>query len=165
MKILFIFSEKYGTKEVLLDDDTFESINCHKWHIRKDHNTFYARRNYWIKKDGVKKCVTVLMHRFILSIEDHKIEVDHIDHNGLNNQKHNIRSCTHKNNMANKKSYIGSSSKYLGVGFKKGKWESRIRANKKYYHIGVFKTENEAAIAYNNKAKELYGEFANLNIL
>lgn len=94
------------------------------------------------------------------------MEVDHIDHNGLNNQKSNLRNCTHRQNAMNNSSR--GSSKYLGVsivgrGRQKGMISAEIKMNYRKIHIGVFSTEIEAAKAYDKKAKELFGEFANLN--
>lgn len=107
------------------------------------------------------------MHRIILGITDSKIIIDHIDHNGLNNQRHNLRICTYSQNACNRNPYRNTSSKYKGVTFykKTGKWRSVIRYNKKTYSIGSFDTEIEAAIAYNKKAIVMFGNFAGLNII
>ena len=91
--------------------------------------------------------------------------VDHIDHNGLNNRRSNLRLCTTAQNARNVFSYKGSTSKYKGVcWYKEGrKWAAKIKLNNKAYHLGLFEDETEAAIAYDKKARELHGEFGCLN--
>jgi len=90
--------------------------------------------------------------------------VDHIDHNGLNNRRSNLRLCTLAQNNRNMVSRTGS-SKYKGVCWHGGtkKWNAKIRLNRKCYHIGLFTDEIAAAKAYDKKAKELHGQFACLN--
>ena len=100
------------------------------------------------------------MHRFIMNATK-GMEVDHIDHNGLNNQKSNLRNCTKKENTRNRRAY--GKSQYRGVDFHKGQMRARIGCNGQSIHIGYFKTEKEAALVYDLKAKELFGDFAYLN--
>ena len=92
------------------------------------------------------------------------LEVDHRDHNGLNCLEDNMRNCTHKQNTANKK--IRGNSKYHGVCIQNGKQiVAQIRIDNKHIHLGTFKTEKLAAIAYNIAAIKYFGEFANLNLI
>ena len=112
----------------------------------------------------------ITLHRFIMNAFQGEI-IDHKNGNGLNCKKENLRKANHKGNSANKKSSKKGTSKYLGVclntQYHNNKqyqyWVANITHNKKTLHIGSFKTEIEAAKAYDNKAKELHGEFANLN--
>ena len=94
----------------LVDDEDYEILNQHKWH----NNIGYARTDI---KDG-NKWFGKLMHRLIMNVPI-KMEVDHIDRNGLNNQKSNLRIVTHQQNSMNSKKQKGSSSKYKGVTFDK----------------------------------------------
>lgn len=113
------------------------------------------------------------IHRLIYQISNGieilsgNVEVDHIDTNKLNNHHDNLRVSSRSNNMMNiKYSKVNKSSKYKGVTYcknKKSPWRSRIRINNKLIHLGYFLTEIEAAIAYDIKAVELFGEFANIN--
>lgn len=113
------------------------------------------------------------MHAVIMNTVGTEKLVDHKDHNGLNNQKSNLRVCTKSENMANRYSVKGSSSSFLGVSMyvdkrnikKNIKWVANIRKNNKTTFLGYFQSEIEAAKAYNKKAKELHGEFARLNII
>ena len=152
-------------KIALVDDEDYERVNSHKWYAGRDGRTFYAHRNTPIK-DG--KQITCIMHRFILGLGkgDGKY-VDHIDHDGLNNQKSNIRIVTHSQNHMNRISLKNTSSKYKGVCWNKRAkcWHSQIRINSKFIYLGIFEDEKEAAKAYNRKAIELFGEYALLNDL
>ncbi len=147
----------------MVDDDMYDYLIHWDWSARLDskNGNYYATRKFQI---GKKRHV-LQMHRFILGVTDGNIKVDHIDHNGLNNQISNIRECTHKQNMANVLSQKGSTSIYKGVSWKaKNKaWIVQITVEKKPVHIGCFKSELEAAKAYDIVAKKVYGEFAFLN--
>lgn len=148
-------------KFALVDDEDFEELNKHKWYAQKDGNTFYANRKVGI---GQGKEKVDIMHRIILGVTDSKIKVDHIDHNGLNNQRQNLRIATSAQNAMNKKSSKNTSSKYKGVTYRRlNKWEASIYLFKKYKYIGIFSTEIEAAKAYDEMAKLHFGEFACLN--
>jgi hypothetical protein len=142
----------------LVDDEDFEYLNQFKWYAHKDSATYYAMRK--------KNRKDVRMHRVILGITEPKVFGDHIDHNGLNNQRSNLRIATPAQNQRNKASRKGSSSKYLGVANypKKNKpWGATISSNNKHYHLGHFAKEEDAARAYNEAAIKYHGEFANLN--
>ena len=139
----------------LVDDEDFEFLNQWKWQANKSRDTFYAQRSD--NKNGKQK--HIFMHRLLLPCEN--TMVDHINRNGLDNQKHNLRTCNHSQNAANakfRKKYKGT---YLVKG--KNKFRASIMQNNKTYRLGYFKTEIDAAKAYDKKAKELYGEFASLN--
>lgn len=146
----------------IVDDEDFEWLNQWKWHTQKGRHTFYAARHDW--KNG-EYVAYVYMHRAILGLRSKNIHADHIDHNGLNNQRSNLRKCTNRQNRFNMVHRIGGTSKYRGVDFFNVAklWRARINKDKKVYDLGYFKLEVEAAKEYNKKAIELYGEFANLN--
>lgn len=156
----------------LVDDEDFEFLNQWKWSaVKSKHSkTFYAVRSYYGEKRKTIRMHKVIFERYNqFEIE----EIDHIDRNGLNNQKNNLRHATRQQNICNVRGF--GVSKYKGVTHlsrtKKVKngyktyfyYRSRICLNKKTIEIGLFKTEIEAAIAYNKKALELHGEFAFIN--
>jgi hypothetical protein len=92
--------------------------------------------------------------------------IDHIDKNRGNNKIENLRPATSYQNVWNRTSAKNSSSKYLGVRLDRGKyWRVQIHINGKQTHVGNFKTEDEAALAFNKVAVKNYGEFASLNII
>ncbi len=104
------------------------------------------------------------MHRKIINVPK-DLQTDHINNNGLDNRKINLRLCTNSQNSQNRRHYTNKSSKYKGVSwhkFKK-KWRAQIGLNKKRIHLGYFEAEKEAAKIYNKEAKELFGDFAYIN--
>lgn len=106
------------------------------------------------------------MHRVIMGDVEGKF-VDHINHNGLDNRKANLRFATAQQNTWNKRKQKGNySSQYKGVHWVKSEknWRALITCNKKMIYIGRFDDETAAAMAYDEKAKELFGEYASLNL-
>lgn len=147
-------------KHAVVSDGDFETVNQFKWYY--DKTTGYAKRD--VRIEGKRKCI--YMHRFINATSDGML-TDHINGNRLDNQRENLRTCNATQNHANKKIESKFSSKYKGVYWHKNrdKWVSMIRFERKSTYLGVFTDEKEAAKAYNEKAKELFGEFARLNDL
>lgn len=148
----------------LVDDEDYEKINKYIWHIttNKKSKTMYAATRIYCELKP--KGYNVKLHRMILNISDRKTLVDHINHNGLDNRKENLRICTIQQNTfnSNKRKSI---SKYKGVNWvkKEKKWRTRISFNKKEIYIGRFDNEIDAALAYDNAAKKYHREFACLN--
>lgn len=157
MREIILISKTYGQKIVFVDDKDYDYLSQFNWSLLKDENTFYASR-----RCGKKR---LKMHREILGISDSDIKIDHRDLNGLNNQRGNLRIATNSQNNRNRRPYKNSSSKYLGVTWRKDStaWEASIKSDGKNKYLGHFKTEEDAALAYNKAAKEVHGEFANLN--
>ena len=143
-------------KFAIVDAEDYYQLSKFNWYAKPDGKTIYAGRT-----DDRK---AIIMHRVIMGAPDH-LSVDHIDHNGLNNRRSNLRLCTKAQNSRNVFSYKGSTSKYKGVCWYKkgGKWSAKIKLNNKTYHLGHFEDEIAAAKAYDKKAVELHGEFACLN--
>lgn len=150
-------------KVALVDDADFEWLNQWKWFAAKCGNTFYAHRNEEV--DGRKR--TIRMHRLILGVTDPKVFVDHERGDGLNNQRYNLRMATQRQNSQNRKPQAGSASKYKGVSFnaRLKKWLAQIRVGSSLIHIGCYKQEEDAALAYNEAAIKHHGEFARLNVV
>ena len=146
-------------KTSLVDNEDFKCLNHYKWFVIRDRNTYYACRMIYV--NGKRR--RLLMHRDILKTP-HGFISDHIDGNGLNNQRSNLRVCTIQQNSMNVKRSRGT-SQYKGVRWHKRdkKWRAQIGFNNKVLYIGDFKDEIDAALAYDKMAHELHGEFANLN--
>lgn len=152
-------------KVALVDDKDFEALNQFKWTACKGKNIWYAQRKLSIKNKRGNR-IKVKMHREILGLgttEEDDIMVDHKDHNGLNNQRDNLRPATPQQNMANARNRVGCISNFKGVTFRGTTWVARIGVGRKRLYLGSFKTEVDAALAYNEAAKKHFGDFAHLN--
>jgi len=145
-------------KFTIVDAEGYDRFSKYKWHCRRSKNKFYAYRT------ERKTRKTIGMHREIIGAPPGLL-VDHIDGNGLNNRKSNLRLCTYSQNTYNRRPNRNSISKYKGVTYHKRnkKWEAKIIFNGKFIYLGGFDDEKEAALAYDRKAGELFGEFAYLN--
>ncbi len=152
-------------KIAFVDDEDYEYLNQFKWCADKARRTYYAFRN--MKVDG--RWVVGTMHQFLIK-QPKGMQIDHIDDNGLNNQKSNLRICTNQENHMKTKIQrtakgILKSSRFKGVSSVSDgdRWRARIHYNGKENFLGRYDSEIDAAIAYNNAAKEMFGEFARLN--
>ena len=149
----------------LVDDGDYEFLNQWKWAYTKSRKKYYASRNGYVS--GKKK--TIFMHRLILNTPD-GMETDHIDGDSLNNQRSNLRIVTPQQNHFNKRPHDKPKrSKYTGVHIYSKKGHKYIKAsismNGHNVHLGNFPTERDAAIAYNEAALRMRGEFARLNVI
>lgn len=142
----------------LVDDEDYEELSKYKWHAHPMRKIYYAARSD-LRQDGQNR--KILMHRQILGIKDRLFLTDHENGNGLDNQRHNLRICTTSQNGFNRDAGKNKLVPIKGI-YKtaNGKWTARICQNRKGMHIGTFSTAEEAARAYNEKAKELHGDFA-----
>lgn len=151
-------SGKHSDKYALVDEKWYEELSKYKWYYI---NNKYVRR---CTSDPNKK---ILMHRQIMGvINDPTLEIDHINHNGLDNREGNLRTCTGSENKKNSiKPAFKTYTEYKGICQREGRdgWEANITNNKQQIYLGMFETEIIAALAYDKAARELFGEFACLN--
>jgi hypothetical protein len=147
-------------KIALVDDENFENLSKFKWFARKDKNTFYAGRTP-SRKSG--KRTMVQMHTQIMETPK-GMEVDHIDSNGLNNQRSNLRICTRKENVHNATKRTDNTSGYKGVSFYKlnKKWGANISCDGEHTFLGLFATKEEAYEAYVGACVKFHREFARI---
>lgn len=140
-------------KEVLVDDEDWPVLSGRNWYeqpAKREGNPSYAHLHV--------RGRNVLMHRFLLDAQDANVVVDHIDGNGLNNQRSNLRLASRSENRFNSRRAVG----FKGVYPRGNRWEAAINHGK-WESLGYFDTPEEAAKAYNEKIKGIAGEFASLN--
>lgn len=139
-------------KHTMVDDEDYEWLSCYKWCTSNHSGTDY-----------VINSKLEYMHRLILC-PPYGMVCDHINHDGLDNQKENIRVCTSSENQINKKPQLGFTSKYKGVYWHiRNKWASLIKINQRGYHCGLYINEEDAALVYNLYAITIFGKYAYLN--
>lgn len=147
-------------KDAIVDDDDYDRVAKFKWCFKQG----YAVRGVW--KNG--KCKGIKMHRFILGVRSKKIWVDHVDRNGINNSKENLRKCKPMENCRNRNIQSNATFKYKGIVFKSSckrinRYYARLTSNGKIYWSNGVKTVELAAIEYNKLAIKHHREFASLN--
>lgn len=151
-------------KFAIVDDEDYEWLSKYKWCLftKKNHNLQYAYRSS--KQNG--KRVAIFMHRLILGLSagDGKM-TDHKNRNGLDNHRINLRVCTNRLNQGNSKIRKDNTSGFKGVVWHKQarKWMSEICHKGTLIYLGLFENKLDAALAYDEKARELFGKFARTN--
>lgn len=166
------YKGKYFAK---VDDEDYEYLNQWDWKVAiNSYFGCYAVRK--VEKNKVKTLIR--MHNIVMKINDSSLCADHIDHDGLNNQKNNLRIATRSENSRYRRKIKMGSSKFIGVCSipkKKGEehvrrrkterkiWRSFIFINKKQVLLGHFTTEEEAARVRDSNAIKYFGQFAKLN--
>ena len=142
-------------KVTIIDDEDYDLVKDYKWHAAKGHKQWYAYRSGRINGERA-------MHRLILGDICKGKEVDHINHNGLDNRRSNLRPCTHAENHYNQRKTRKTASGYKGVYWHKkaGKWAAQIMIDGRQRHLGLFVNEGNAVKARNQAAKKYHGAFA-----
>ncbi|MDP9317264.1 MAG: AP2 domain-containing protein [Chloroflexota bacterium] len=150
-KLIVLTQDKFAT----VDDEDFDWLNQWRWR--------YSNQGYAVR-DTTRPKNTLLMHRVIMSAPA-DMEVDHCNHNGLDNRRINLRLCTKSQNRGNLVSPHMKQSGYKGVFYmpRKRPWKAQINIGQKSVHLGMFATPEEAARAYDEAAKAHFGEFVKLN--
>lgn len=142
----------------LVDNADFEKLSKYKWFAHKKQNkhgaTYYAERK-------PKDRTNYSMHKHIMGEPPAGHQIDHIDGNSLNNQRENLRFVTPAQNQMNRAP--SGEKKYKGTYKADNKFAARISVNKKRIHLGRFKTEREAACAYDTAAKQHFKQFSKTN--
>jgi hypothetical protein len=133
------------------------AIGDMSWHVQNKRDSKYAHSTCTFGRK-------VYLHRLVMQAA-RGVQVDHIDGDGLNNRRSNLRICTNGLNQRNQRKSAGKTSQYKGVSRHKasGKWQAFIQHEGKSKWLGNFENEVAAAIAYDFAAERLFGEFAHVN--
>lgn len=147
-------------KFALVDAEDYERLVAFSWYFKGGR---YAYRGCWVP--GMNQTKQIPMHHDILQPGPGQY-VDHINGNGLDNRKVNLRIVSHQQNMFNMRGHKDSTSRFKGVSWcsSRQKWAVHICKDGKTMAVGRFNTEEEAAAAYNLAAEKLFGGHAHLNI-
>jgi hypothetical protein len=142
----------------LIDDDDLALVLEHKWCINQKEQgkrTSYVRRT----TDSLK------LHQLIMGEVPEGMVIDHVNGDGLDNRRANLRFCTHAQNRQNQSKRIDGASPFKGVGWveDRKKWRAFIKVEGRQKTLGYFDREEEAALAYDSEAREIFGDFARLN--
>lgn len=145
--------------EAIIDVSDVPLVEGRNWTALVKSNTVYAYRR--IKSSG---CTNVRMHRLLLDCPRH-LEVDHINGNGLDNRRINLRLATCAQNRKNVRPHKKSASGLKGAAYhtQTGRWLARIKCDGKTHYLGIFQTAQQAHEAYCKASVELHGEFARLS--
>lgn len=137
----------------VVDEEDFERVNARGWFAcPTSPGRVYARSSSMNPS-------RVYMHRFIVDAPD-GVQVDHRNHCTLDNRRKNLRICTRKQNARNSSKSLGTSSRYKGVSRHEGQWRAIITVDGCRIWLGRYRTELEAARAYDAAARHHFGEFA-----
>lgn len=143
-------------KIALVDDEDYEILNEYYW------QAICGRSGVWYAKRGVGQKM-ILMHCQLLNWNR---GIDHIDRNGLNNQRSNLRKADQSVNNQNKRKKADATSEYLGVSWKtaNGKWVAQVKSpGGRVHHLGLFTEEVDAARAYDSAVRKLYNGYVKTN--
>lgn len=158
MKLLDVSTPKHPNTFAKVDDEDFEFLNQWKWGVFIRFGSRYAQRTI---HEGPFK-YRQFLHRAIV-VAPQAACIDHIDGDGLNNQRANLRPCSFSENMRNRRKHKTGSSKYKGVVRCRGLFRVRITINGKRIALGYFQNEAAAALAYNAAAEKYHGLYASKN--
>lgn len=140
----------------LVDDSDLNTVLLYKWYGKTNRRVRYAATNVRV---GRCKYKTLYMHNLILK------NPDHMNGNGLDNRRDNLRQASHAEQMRNRGTFRRSASGYKGVVRNKDNWAARICVDHKRISLGTRSSPEEAAKLYNAAAITYFGEFAKLNII
>ena len=143
----------------LVDDEDYELVSRYKWCATHMHGKWYAIRS--VNRDGKK--TSEYMHIVIAQSRGKGMTVDHINGDGLDNRRANLRMATMQQQSHNRAKSRNTLNLFKGITVNGKGWKAQSACDGRKYYLGTFATPQEAALAYDAKARELHGEFARLN--
>lgn len=151
--IMYLYSQKLGLKEVFVDTEDVCFIKDIHWCIVEKGTNLYAA-------NGTNH---IYLHRLILNIKGHNAVIDHLNHNGLDNRKENLRIVTHKQNKFNNPILSTNTSGVTGVSWskQKNKWRAYITIDNKQKSLGYYFNKEDAIKARKEAEEKYFGEFRN----
>jgi hypothetical protein len=150
-------------KYAKVDPADYKRLRGYEWLAKKGRSSFYARRRAAGSKAG--KEALIYLHQEVIEVPEGMV-VDHINHDGMDNRRANLRAATYSQNLCHRKKRSGAKqSKYKGIYWRKKnrKWQAVITFDRKKIYLGYFRNEIDAAKAYDRAAMKYHGEFASLN--
>jgi hypothetical protein len=142
-------------KVALVDDQDYAALVAHKWYATKRYGGIW----YAARQENKRR---MYMHRELLRLGPGEW-ADHIDRDGLNNQRANLRHITPQQNLCNKRIYRNNKTGFRGVAKKGDRFRAQITAFGRTHYLGYYGTVEEAARAYDEHARRFFGDFAQLN--
>lgn len=144
-----------------IDNEDYDKVMASgPWHIKRS----YTSKDIIYAYHSVHPNIKLMMHRLILEPRSDQ-NVDHINSDGLDNRRKNLRLCTDSQNKCWGKKKSHNTSGFIGVNFHKlsGKWQARVRKDNMRHYLGLYDSPRKAALVRDEAAAELHGEFARLN--
>lgn len=151
-------------EEVIVDDEDYDLVSRYKWARKTDgrHQKLLYAQAHEYHQD--KQRTNLFMHRLVMGVSDPRLKVDHINHNGLDNRKANLRIANPTENQGNRrKTSAHTASRFKGVSWHSNRWRARIMRDGIDCVLGYFECEEDAARAYDKAALEHFGEYASIN--
>lgn len=165
MKTVPLHGKKAAGRVALVDDADYDLVMPRRWWVLERKIKGQRGRGPYavtriVKADGRRSLIS--MHQVITGYP----MTDHKNHDGLDNRRSNLRPATKVQNGGNSRPYLGASSRYKGVHWhsQRRAWRAAINHQGKNRHLGTFSVEEDAALAYDIAARELFGEYAALNL-
>lgn len=161
MKTVPLVGKRAAGRVALVSDEDYDLVMGYRWYahivVKDGHRPVGPYAVTRVKRGG--RWTTIQMHMMITGWA----MTDHIDHDGLNNQRFNLRPATKAQNSQNSRRWVNSSSQFKGVSRHADKWRARLRVEGETRFLGSFTSDVEAARAYDFAAVEAYGEYACIN--
>ena len=157
-----LYGVKAAGRVALVDDADYDLVMQHRWNVLEQERPGNQRKmGPYATSNLPDYGTTILMHKLLTGWPG----TDHIDHDGLNNQRYNLRQATGSQQLQNARKRAGASSVFKGVSWDpaNGKWLVRICVSGRQRNLGRHASETDAALAYDAAALEAFGEYAYLN--